>query len=354
MASSEWFEHEVLLDESQLAYVTKLRELAAVWQFDDLMPVHSRSWPWPPDASRLLSEVDVPGLTCGPYTLRVLYSPGGAAHSVLESEWGDKYLFDGPTYSFGPMVDGVEATSQRCAEWTAAWFEGELLRPVVRREWDRPPNGVGRMLPSHTELLAAVEWRFADTDELLTSTSGVVWSWLTRTPPSREVLERPQAAAAAPDGERGTSSRPAATGVGWLRRGWAGPLPDPGIDAFRHALGSLTAGGVLAGYLFTRVETFWGPGRPFGLQNGIWLYFHYLDNADADPANQEQWEEDYPPWAFRDELERGQFRDPDREVTYQVRWLTGVERAAAFETIGMDDPAVADADETCDPKDSRK
>lgn len=186
-----WFEHEVSPDESHLAYVARLGELAAGWQFDDLTAVQTRSWPWPADASRLLSEVDVPGLTCGPYTLRVLYSPGNAAHPLLESEWGDEYLFDGPSDEIRLVVNGVETTPQQCAEWTAAWFENQLLRRVVRWEWDRPSSGVGRVLPAYNDSLAAVEWRFGDTKELLTSTSGLVWSWLTRTSPSRQVLERP-------------------------------------------------------------------------------------------------------------------------------------------------------------------
>lgn len=72
----------------------------------------------------------------------------------------------------------------------------------------------------------------------------------------------------------------------------------------------------------------------------MWLYFHYLDDPDADPDNQRQWEEDYPPWVFRDELERGEFLDPDRNVKYAVQWLMGSERALAFRTIGIADPAL--------------
>jgi hypothetical protein len=124
--------------------------------------------------------------------------------------------------------------------------------------------------------------------------------------------------------------------VGWWGRAVA-PPPDPGLDAFRNGLASLTGNGEVAGYLFTRVAPFWGLGRPFGLQNGIWLYFHYLDDPNADPDNQQQWEEDYPPWVLRDELEQGRFHDPDRNTTYTVTWLTGAERAAALMTIGIDD-----------------
>lgn len=71
----------------------------------------------------------------------------------------------------------------------------------------------------------------------------------------------------------------------------------------------------------------------------MWLYFHYLDDAAADPQDQRQWEEDFPPWAFRDELDRGVFHDPDRNVAYAIEWLAGDERAQALRIVGLEDPA---------------
>lgn len=59
--------------------------------------------------------------------------------------------------------------------------------------------------------------------------------------------------------------------MGWLRSRQKAPPPDPDLDLFRDAIGSLTVDGVLSGYVFTRVETFWGLGRPLSLQNQMWL-----------------------------------------------------------------------------------
>lgn len=187
-----WFDD----DGSRLAgphreFLRRLQEKAASWQVPDLLEDHTRAWLWPVDESRLLVEVDVAGLTCGPWTLRVLYTPGSEQHPLLDSEWGDEYLFDGPTDDADLRVSGVDATPEQAADWTAAWLHAELSRPVVRREWDRPAGGVARLLPPHTSGLAVVEWHFGDDGGLLDTTSRLVWSWLTRLPCSRETQERP-------------------------------------------------------------------------------------------------------------------------------------------------------------------
>ena len=124
----------------------------------------------------------------------------------------------------------------------------------------------------------------------------------------------------------------------WLSRRLA-PPPDPGLDAFRDAVGALSLDGVVVGYVASRVDVFWGLGRPTGLQQCLWLYFHYLDDPDGNAERRYRWEEDHPPWALRPELENGSFHDHDREETYAFRWLDGAARREAFDLIGLDDGA---------------
>jgi len=123
----------------------------------------------------------------------------------------------------------------------------------------------------------------------------------------------------------------------WLRRRLA-PPPDPDLDAFCDAIGALSLDGVVVGYVASRVSGFWGLGRPGGLQQCLWLYFHYLDDPEASPDRHEQWEEDYPPWTLRRELEGGFFHDHDREATYAFSWLEGTARHEAFTVVGLQEP----------------
>ncbi|WP_157720049.1 hypothetical protein [Microlunatus sagamiharensis] len=122
----------------------------------------------------------------------------------------------------------------------------------------------------------------------------------------------------------------------WLVRRVA-PPPDPGLEVFRDAIGTLSLDGEVVGYIASRVSTFWGLGRPTGLQECLWLYFHYLDDPDGNAERSHLWEEDYPPWAIRPELESGSFYDHDRDATYEVRWLEGPARRDALDLIGLGD-----------------
>jgi hypothetical protein len=100
-------------------------------------------------------------------------------------------MFDGPEDASGLFVSGVAASAEQCALWTAEWLERQLRRPVVRREWDRPVSGASRLLPAHSKSVAVVEWWFSDTEEMLSTTGSLAWSWLTKKSPSRQTMERP-------------------------------------------------------------------------------------------------------------------------------------------------------------------
>lgn len=109
------------------------------------------------------------------------------------------------------------------------------------------------------------------------------------------------------------------------------------LKVFRDAIGALSLDGVVVGYIASRVSTFWGLGRPTGSQECLWLYFHYLDDPDGNAKRRDLWDEDYPPWAIRPELESGSFHDDDRDATYAFRWLEGPARREAFHLIGLED-----------------
>lgn len=189
MANFAWFDDDPPQHDPQRAFVQALERLADRWRFDDLYPEHSSSSSWI-DGTGIFVELQLPGLTCDRLRLRALYSPVSHREPLLKAEWGDDYLFDG-VVTEGLVVNGVDASPEECASWTAAWFERQLRRPIVRREWDRPTSGLARLLPSHTECLAVVEWWFGDTEEHLWSTRGFGWSRLTKTSPSRRIEERP-------------------------------------------------------------------------------------------------------------------------------------------------------------------
>lgn len=190
MTSSGWFSQEIPPQGSQRVFVETLQELAAGWQFDDLLPEHSFGSSWPIDESDCFVELEIPGLSFDDLRLRALYSPDNRRQPLLQAEWGEAHLFDGGPID-GLFVTGIDALPEQCASWTATWFEQQLQRPIVRREWDRPTSGPARILPSHTPSVAVTEWQFSDTGECLWSTSAVVWSHLMKTPPSRVIEERP-------------------------------------------------------------------------------------------------------------------------------------------------------------------
>ena len=194
MTTTRWFDDEdPQPDGPQRAFVEALRTLAAGWRFDDdLHPGCSDSWGWVDvDERAWVIEISVPGLTAVEVELRARYWPQGEGMPLLHGEWGNKYLFDGPTDSGDLVISGLDASPSECAAWTAAWFEKQLRRPIVRWEWDRPTTGAARFLPSYSKSLAVVEWRFGDTGDVLMSTSSLVWRSLIKTPPSRQIEERP-------------------------------------------------------------------------------------------------------------------------------------------------------------------
>lgn len=182
-----WFSGEPLRSELEAEFVETVRSKAQEWPFEELGPDDTVHWAY---ADGRIVEVDVQGLSCSLRTLRVMYTPADHLGRLLQSEWGDNYVFDRPADGDQLWVSGVVASARECGTWAASWLERQLRRPVARREWDRPKGGLTRFIPTAFDSVAAVEWRFLDNGECLDTRSGLAWWWLTRQPPDREISER--------------------------------------------------------------------------------------------------------------------------------------------------------------------
>ena len=201
--TTTWFSATPAPDDHTSDFLQTLAAAAEQWGFADLRPEDTLT-----DLDRteraLVVEITVPGLTSERRHLSVRYRADVQGRPVLQSAWSrwphsfDDYEMDGsPDEDSDLSVRGVDATSQQCAAWAAAWFERQLRRRITRREWDRPDSGLTRPAASRP---AAVEWLIESPDERLDRRGGLTRWRLMRQPPSRVVIERP-----------GTDSVPAAS-----------------------------------------------------------------------------------------------------------------------------------------------
>ncbi|WP_375422978.1 hypothetical protein [uncultured Friedmanniella sp.] len=194
MTTSNWFRVESTPDDHKIAFLRTLRAAAEQWTFDGLGPETTSTDVEFPDG-RLVVSIEVPGLTSRPQHLQVCYRADVEGRPVLQSAWSRYARFDDP---YEPpdeetelWVSGVDATPEQCSLWAAAWFERQLSRRVVRREWDRPEAGLSTLLLAADSGPVFVEWTIEAPDGVIDSRGRFVWSWLTGRPPSRTVVERP-------------------------------------------------------------------------------------------------------------------------------------------------------------------
>jgi len=199
-----WFAAEEAVDEGTRRFVATVAVAATSWAFADLVPADTSSTPAPPDAGagEVVVQVRVPHLTTERRYLWVLYDPDVRGLPTLTSRWGSRrFEFDGRDdydYDYEPpdeetdlRVSGVQATSEQCGTWAAAWLERQLHRPVCRREWDAPTAGWSTLIPRRrSESPALVEWTVGEPDKVLDLRGDIPWDWLRRQPPKREVWER--------------------------------------------------------------------------------------------------------------------------------------------------------------------
>ena len=183
-------------------FLEAARAAAAGWQATDVRPADTVALAY---LHGFLVEVSIPDLTCRRRTLRVMYTPPetDSPEPLLQSELGEDlasedgaYFFDYDPVDHGPSqlyIAGITASPSQCGTWAAEWLQAQLQRPIVRREWDRPPGGLTAVLPSASGSIAAMEWWFTKPDQPLdvAHKSPAWWWWLVKRPPDREITERP-------------------------------------------------------------------------------------------------------------------------------------------------------------------
>lgn len=93
----------------------------------------------------------------------------------------------------------------------------------------------------------------------------------------------------------------------------------------------LTNDGEVVGHLASIVETFWGLGRPLGLQERVWILITWSD------GRRERIEEDYPPWTSVTEIRDGwvSWKTDGSEGHYEVIWLDEPERSRLWPEVGI-------------------
>jgi hypothetical protein len=191
-----WFSGAASADERDNRFILAVAAAALNWT-TDLSPHDTSTRPATDEgagAGRLV-EIRLPQLTTPCRILRVLYDLDVAGRPTLQSEWTAspkpfEHLYELPDEETDLWVQGVEAAPEQCGDWAAAWFERQLRRPVLRREWDRPRSGVSTLIPGSFDAPALVEWTALQPDQSLDTQGGLPWDWLKYRPPSREILER--------------------------------------------------------------------------------------------------------------------------------------------------------------------
>lgn len=95
----------------------------------------------------------------------------------------------------------------------------------------------------------------------------------------------------------------------------------------------MTGADEVLGHLASVVETFWGLGRPFGLQERVWILVTWSD------GRRERIAEDYPPWTSVTETRDGwvSWETDGSEVRYDVTWLGEPERSRLWPQVGIVD-----------------
>lgn len=198
MAQSAWFLGPTLQDPRQVEFVAALIRAAEAGELADIDAAQTLSVV-ADDGSSVEVGLVVPGLTCDRKFLAVTYEPSDhhglpsltsvwTAGLTPKTEFDD---YDAPSGDPGEMwVSGVEATPTQCAQWAIAWWSRQLRRPVIRQEWDQPKSGWGSGLLERQREGVAVRWQLEDPEQALDDRGTLIWWWLVRRPPAREVRER--------------------------------------------------------------------------------------------------------------------------------------------------------------------
>ena len=152
--ASRWFVGEPVRNDEESRFLAGLRESAAKWSVEGLVPEHTSSFV---GIDPLCVDLRVPGLPARYSILQVAYWSDHAGGPVLHGTWGDEYLLEDHDGN-DPRdltVAGVTGAPEQFAAWTAGWLLRQLHRPVVEERWMRH------------ETVAAKTWRLADTGQVL-------------------------------------------------------------------------------------------------------------------------------------------------------------------------------------------
>jgi hypothetical protein len=117
----------------------------------------------------------------------------------------------------------------------------------------------------------------------------------------------------------------------WHHAGMFKRERDPALDVFDGGCLTLWHDGEVAGHVATSLGTFWSPGRPFTIQQQVWLLVVWAD------GEREASIEEYPPWTVVTEIKAGIFRwdDAPRSGTYSAAWLPEAEGEAKRTELGI-------------------
>ena len=166
---SVWFTGAAPRNDTEARYLATLQSLAATWDIGGLRPEHTSVLTVMTPLHMTVELVGLPAdvtLQVG-YWLEAPHGPG------LEGEWGDNHLLDNHVYGAdGLTVQGLTASPEQFATWTADWLLAQLRRPVERLDWAGPDGTV------------TSQWRLADTGLSLTWQGTRRWR-RRRQPPDR-------------------------------------------------------------------------------------------------------------------------------------------------------------------------
>jgi len=118
-------------------------------------------------------------------------------------------------------------------------------------------------------------------------------------------------------------------------------LHDPDLDPFRDGVAELRLDGELCGHVASTVVHFWGLGRPFTLQERVFLKVTWTDGSVEVIEDYPTWSSDGGwRWTAVDEMQRGVFVGGGEDKKYAISWLADDERTRAWDTYGPrdDDP----------------
>ena len=170
---SVWFSDAEPRNDAEAGYLATLRELVSGWDVAGLRPEHTSVLTV---LTPLHLTVELAGLP-GDITLQVGYWQTDPYGPGLEGEWGDDHLLDSHVNGVdGLAVQGLAASPDQFATWTAEWLLAQLRRPVERLEWLGCDGAV-----------VATRWRLPDTGHVLKRQGR---PFVSRRPPDRALQVR--------------------------------------------------------------------------------------------------------------------------------------------------------------------